>query len=867
MSLLDSALAWQSSGVSVLPIRPDGTKAPAVDWKRYQSRIATFEEVEAWWGDGSPYGLAVVCGEVSGGLEMLELEGRAAGAEIFDAILDSCRRAGVEDLYAAIFDAAHEDAYIESSPSGGLHYLYRLVGDRVRGNHPVARRAAAAEELNAAEIKIVERYPDRRFPRVLAETRGEGGYVVVAPTSGRCHPSGDGWVMVSGHAGRVPVLTVDERDRLHDAIRVALDTWTAPRACPPPSAPSLPARVAVSGFGTPATTTRTDNGGGVSPGDDFEARVDWEQILDGWRVVSQAGTERQWCRPGKDFGVSATTGRAHDRDRLWVFSTSTVFEANTPYTKFGAYAVLHHNGDHQSAARRLSEMGYGVRGARGASTPPVLTVIDETAGRAGGAVNVGEDRRRRRDVRTQALGDGRAPLLRDDAGNATELGAWCAGTLKWVPGRNAMYLWDGRMWELADKGRALGEAQQMVGNYYQWAVEDGREEDAKYWSRCLSASKMEAMARILLSNGAISVRPDDFDADPDLLNLGNGLLNLRTGEFGPHRREAMQDKIIDISYDPDARAPQWEEFLERVLPDPAIRAYTRRAMGAALLGVPDQRAMFLLLGKRGTGKSQFLEAMRAIFADYGVTAPGETFRWKQSAGGATPELHRLRGSRLALVSEVAEGQRYDEETLKRVTGGDRVSTRPLYGAPEEWIPRFTLLMATNYAPRLSSTDDAVWERLKIIPFVTNFPKGSREPGIGARLAREEAAGILNWLLDGLHEFLAHGLMEPDAVEGLATEQQRAADPVAQWLEEACSEEDGATVVVSPEVAIAPRHLYAVYLEWCHRMGDRRPLGSTTFGRRLESVLGDRVRRVKRRGVWVWEGVGVNLSAHGALGTM
>src|SRR5699024_4750779 len=123
---------------------------------------------------------------------------------------------------------------------------------------------------------------------------------------------------------------------------------------------AMPVVETPSAFNQPTTSTRTDDGS-LSPGDDYEARTDWTDILTphGWTELFRTGNTRYWRRPGKRLGISATTGHAEDRDRLYVFSTSTEFESETPYTKFGAYALLEHGTDYKAAARALSTAGYG----------------------------------------------------------------------------------------------------------------------------------------------------------------------------------------------------------------------------------------------------------------------------------------------------------------------------------------------------------------------------------------------------------------------------------------------------------------------------------------------------------------------------
>lgn len=325
--VLEAALAWRRAGFSVVPIEPDGSKRPHGAWKDYQHAPASEGTITGWFAAGR-FGLGVVMGAVSGNAEMLEIEGR--GSDSLSDLEQLALASGLAEPWRRV-----TRTYCERSPSGGYHWLYRVEGAPVPGNTKLARRPATPEELAAK--------PEERV-KVLVETRGEGGQVVVAPTPGTFHPTGRPWALLAGAPGEVPVITADEREALHALVATLDET---PRA---EAAPERPA-----GDGGPATGR---------PGDDFEARTPWAQILEphGWTFVyeDRAGT-RYWRRPGKDLGVSATTGHAKDRDRLYVFTSSTDFAQEKPYTKFAAYAVLNHGGDHAAAARALGAAGFGDR--------------------------------------------------------------------------------------------------------------------------------------------------------------------------------------------------------------------------------------------------------------------------------------------------------------------------------------------------------------------------------------------------------------------------------------------------------------------------------------------------------------------------
>jgi hypothetical protein len=328
MDLLEAARAWAAAGFSVIPVAADGTKAPAVAWKQYQTERADDEALIYWFEFGAYDGLGIVCGAVSGGLELLEVEGRAV-----EYTLPAFRAALVANGFGHLWDRLNR-GYLEQSPSGGLHWLFRVDG-QARPNLKLARRPATADELEANSKDRV---------KVLLETRGEGGFVVVAPSAGRTHATGKPWVRLMGGPESVPVITVAERDALH-VVAAMFDAM-----------PSVDVTPRVSSY-----IDATASAGIVRPGDDYNERASWDDILSGWtRVRSFGGNCWAWVRPGKNprDGISATTGR-NDADNLYVFSSSTEFETERPYSKFAAYTLLHNGGDYSAAARDLRGKGYG----------------------------------------------------------------------------------------------------------------------------------------------------------------------------------------------------------------------------------------------------------------------------------------------------------------------------------------------------------------------------------------------------------------------------------------------------------------------------------------------------------------------------
>jgi hypothetical protein len=314
-TLINAALAFRDAGYCAIPAAVTGTKQPWPDgpaWERYKSELPDRSQVSAWFSNGRYDGFGLVCGAVSGGLEMLELEGRAIAEGIHAAYRDALAAHDLSELWQRI-----SGGYAETTPSGGLHILYRVDG-APRPNTKLARTAAA---------------------EVLIETRGEGGFTIVAPSGGHTHPTGKPWQIARGGTATIATISEEERDALY-AVASTLD------------------RSPVRQVQIPRTAASDQDG--TRPGDDYGAKVGWQDILapHGWRPVRNLGDDAiGWCRPGKEGPfISATT---RETGGLYVFSTSTPFDSETPYSKFAAYAVLNHGGDYAAAARQLRRDGYG----------------------------------------------------------------------------------------------------------------------------------------------------------------------------------------------------------------------------------------------------------------------------------------------------------------------------------------------------------------------------------------------------------------------------------------------------------------------------------------------------------------------------
>lgn len=301
------AVATEAWLYGLCPLPAIAGKHPPVKWKQYQSRRPTLNEFN--WNKYP--GIGLLTGAVSGGLEMLELEGRALEAGLEERFHKAAVDAGIEELLTRIVAG-----YYEATPRGGRHMLYYCD----RGG------------ISAVLAETPARKP-------LIETRGEGGYTIIAPSQGRTHPNGGAWQLLTGSLTTIATISPNERHRLHTLCRT-FDQRPKPTA----------KAATVAALPRPPTNDER-------PGDRYNRTTRWAQVLEphGWALVGEDNGEGSWRRPGKtDDGSSATTNH-QGTDTLKVFSTSTPFDTDGTYTKFGALAILEHDGDHHAAARAIAD--------------------------------------------------------------------------------------------------------------------------------------------------------------------------------------------------------------------------------------------------------------------------------------------------------------------------------------------------------------------------------------------------------------------------------------------------------------------------------------------------------------------------------
>ena len=621
----------------------------------------------------------------------------------------------------------------------------------------------------------------------------------------------------------------------------------------------------------------------MRPGDAMELAWGWEDILvnHGWRRLRRMGRGWAWQRPGKEgLGLSATTGMAADRDRLFVFTTEAhplgcSFDVG-PITKFGAYTYLEHGGDFKAAGSALRRLGFGGSTQQQQRSDLASLVKPKDAGRASTQVEVvGSEQMQAVEQVIPAV----PALVVDHDGLPANLDRvlsqhkWrdrglvdmylqaFSPVLRYVATEDEWMIWDGKRWAVDELERAKYASQKLLAameDTADRALAEGQEagkamvEAAK---KICTFAKMNQLPNVARVQPKIAARLTEFDSKLNLVTLDNGIFDLDTKTLMPHNPEMMISKKLNAAYDPTARCERFDNFLAGIMPDKEVRDYVKRCAAATLAGKADERIIMFLYGDSGTGKSAFLEMLVEVFGNYASVADEATFRPDVDAKGPTDRLHKLKGSRLVKMSELAEGATLNQALIKNVTGMDTQSTRPLYGKLVEWKVQYVAWLATNHLPRLSSNDGAVWKRVKPIHFSQSFVDANGEVlnredrDLGRQLARSSASAILNWLLEGLAEYREGGLQEPAVVGQWLGKYRDETDTTRQFVAEA--EQEGQLAVAEGE-QVGVRELYRVYTAWCAD-NQLKPVAHNNFTLRMESNGWVKVKR--ERGV-MWQGIGI-----------
>lgn len=400
---------------------------------------------------------------------------------------------------------------------------------------------------------------------------------------------------------------------------------------------------------------------------------------------------------------------------------------------------------------------------------------------------------------------------RTDLGSAKRLILAFGDDLRYLPASKAWYCYDGRRWLRDDTGEVRRKAHKTIEMIFDEAMKMD-DEDRDAWVKFALLSEGEARINAMINEArwleGVAIMPALLDADPYLLNVLNGTVDLRTGMLLPHDRNHLMTKIAPVVYDPAAKCPRWSAFLERVQPEAETRDFLRRSAGYSLTGITTAQVFFFLYGRGQNGKSVFIDILGELLGItdngyWGKTKAETVMHIGKPQGGANNDLADLFGKRMISVSELDEGMRLNEGLIKDLTGDEAITARQLYEKNVTWKPTFKLWFYGNHKPEIRGTDGGIRRRPKMIPFKVIIPNEEKDEALKEKL-KAELSGILNWAIVGCLEYQRDGLGSAPQVDEETEQFLTEMDVIGTFLDECC--EKSAT-------DLSASQFYEVYATW------------------------------------------------------
>lgn len=793
-------------GLCVLPAyRDGGSKGVALDaWKEFQGRLPTDEERHAWRSRRHD-SICIVCGTVSGNIEMIDFD---LGGEAFEPWCARVR---------AVAPGLIERLAIENTPSGGRHAVYRCQSP-VAGNTKLAARRFAADGADEVTLGTKQFKPHKspdgmwHFDVTLIETRGEGGLFLCAPSPG--------YELIQGDLAAPPTITADERDIL---LHCAWELDEAPKA--PVDGP----RQLI---------------GGRRPGDDFNDRGDIRPVLlrHGWTLMKE-GANELWCRPGKSRGTSATLRNGV----FYVFSSNGApFEPMRGYSRFAVVTLLEHEGNYKAAASALRRQGFGGKADAPASKnhPPGPSAVDG----ASSVLKLGHP-----DPAT-----GRLVLSPRQTLPTAE--AYVRGFHSHADGPTliahaaVLHEWrDGRYVPVEDGTVRSRLHPWLHGALKPLLADDGTIADlVDFDSNPTSVEAALSTIRSHVHLTAETAAPswlrqrDDRPPPSEILPCRSHLLHVPSRTRLAATPDLFAFNALGFDFDEHAESPeQWLAFLHQLLgDDPEAFQLLQEWFGYALVADTSQQKMLMLVGPPRSGKGVIGRVLRELVGPGNVAGP-------TTGGLAGPfGLQPLIGKSLAIVSD-ARFQGRDvpvlAERLLCISGEDAISV------PRKYLPDVTLklptrfVFLTNEVPHLADTSGALPSRFLLIRLRHSF-LGDEATDLSARLLGE-LPGILLWSLHGLDRLRSRGrFVQPGSGQDDVGDLERLASPMKSFVADCCIIEAGLRLGVA--------EAFAAWRQWCSRQSLPCEDSVQEFAKQLRAVVPTLRCRKSTGDLRVYQGMGL-----------
>jgi putative DNA primase/helicase len=368
------------------------------------------------------------------------------------------------------------------------------------------------------------------------------------------------------------------------------------------------------------------------------------------------------------------------------------------------------------------------------------------------------------------------------------------------------------------------------------------EEEFKWAIKSESRYGIEATLKLAQSELPVADDGADWDSDPMLLGVRNGVVDLTTGEL---RSGKQSDRITlhsEVDFEATAKCPRFGQFLKEVFCDRELIVFVQKAIGYSLTGKTSEQVLFLCHGTGANGKSTFFDVLRFVFGGYACNLPFSAFELK-GRSDIPNEIAAIAQKRFVTAVETNESAQLNEARIKALTGSDPITARFLYHEFFEFEPTGKFWLAFNHRPTVSDDSPGFWRRIRLIPFTQSFPEDRRDPALISKL-KAEAAGILNWAVQGALMWQAEGLKAPVVVIQQSENYREESDALGEFIENCC--------VISWDSQVTAKDLWSEYRSWEMDNNDR-PMDRRAFSERMKSRGFKRIRAGHDR-TYTWTGL-------------
>jgi P4 family phage/plasmid primase-like protien len=310
----------------------------------------------------------------------------------------------------------------------------------------------------------------------------------------------------------------------------------------------------------------------------------------------------------------------------------------------------------------------------------------------------------------------------------------------------------------------------------------------------------------------LAASPEDFDADPFLLNTPEGTVDLRTGKIRPHNHADLITKITSVS--PSLKGmDKWRGFLTQLTRgDKELELFLQILAGMCLIGRVHTEILVLAKGSGSNGKSTFFNVLKLVMAEYACMLSPSVIT-ESNTKNMGPEMATLKGKRLALAAELASGKRLDANAMKSLVSTDDIHAEAKYCAPIDFKPSHTLILFTNNYPNVRDLDHGTWRRILAIPFSARFEGAGKIENYGEILHEEAGGAALSWMIEGSRRYASQNFSLgpfPKCIEEETKAYRSENSWISKFIESHCECGTGLFAKAS--------ELYAAYVDFTNSSG-------------------------------------------------